>query len=346
MIRNDTDIPFINQVLVAHRAKGLVYRPGPARKVQLVVPSVPLPSPQSAIIRTVRPIIRRLNASFNILTTNGRCESGDLKADPEATETEDAKTDRVGKETSSHARHEEERYPKCQSRLTHRGGYRRRRAFRTPDFDGRKSEDTLGEKDDRIVVRTHRPLCPADFEDSDDEESFCNGVNTRVFDLEASRRRSNSNNELKGPHGRQLTTLQLRIKANMLRKIAQEAFKARETGENESNIFSKEASEEGDWVLEMTLQLMQLGQLMTEAGELSSEEGGDIEMMVQNSLGGLMQKATRPFRPTGIRVVEDELFQCLEAFRQMRLELLAENAGMCMAEILNERRLDLRSRSA
>ena len=152
------------------------------------------------------------------------------------------------------------------------------------------------------------------------------------------------NNELQGRQRCQMTTLQLRINANMLREIAHEALKERENGVHESYIFSEETSEEGDRVLEMVLELMDLGQVMVDAGEIQSEEGGDIQMMVQNNLETLIRKATRPFRPSGIRAVEVELFQCLKAFRQMRLELLQRHGGMSMAQILEERSLDLRPR--
>lgn len=65
---------------------------------------------------------------------------------------------------------------------------------------------------------------------------------------------------------------------------------------------------------------------------------------MRNNLETLLQKATRPFRPSGIRAGEAELFQCLEAFRQMRLKLQEGNPGKSMADILTERRLDLKPR--
>ena len=95
MVKNDADLPYINQVLVAHGAKDIVYRRGPARKVQVITPSAPLSSPQSAVIRTLRPILRRLNASLNLVARKGQGENGDLKADSAATKAEDAKTGQI-----------------------------------------------------------------------------------------------------------------------------------------------------------------------------------------------------------------------------------------------------------
>ena len=199
-------------------------------------------------------------------------------------------------------------------------------------------------------MRTHRPVYAADFEDSDDEESFCDDSDIRVFrgfDLEARVRWPDCNNELKRRRGRQVTTLQLRIYGKMLREIAHRALEERENSENsenESDTSSEEMSEEGDRVLEMILELMDLPQVMVDAGEFQGEEGGDIQMMVQKNLETWIRKATRPFRPSGIRPVEAEVFQCLEAFGQMRLQLLERHPGMSMAEILKERSLDLRPR--
>ena len=318
MIGSSADLPYINKGFTAHRARKLVYRAGPARKVQIVVPSAPLPNPQNAVIRTLRPTIRRLNASLNVLTANGWGESGDTRADLKATKAEDAEICHTGNRTS-------EDHP--------------RKALRPTEKDDKSSEDKLCENDGPMIVRTHRALRAADFEDSDDEDSFSGG--TRGFNLEASTRWSQCNNRLKNTQGRQLTTIQLRIEENMLREIAQQALKAGENGENASTINSQGVSEE-DLVLEIVLQLMELG--LIDAGEMQGEEGGDIQMMVRNSLATLLGKARRPFRPSGMRVVEAELFQCLEAFRQMRLKLLQSDPGMGMAEILQGRSLDLRFR--
>ena len=346
MIKSDADLPYINQVLVAHGAKNIVYRRGPARKVQMVTPRAPLPSPQSAVIRILRPILRRLNASLNLGARKGQCESGDLKAGSAPTKAEDAKTGHIENRRPSNFDHRAERHSPIQMPVSHRE-HRFKRTLCAANFYDRNSEDILCNEDGTIVVRTHRPLCAADFEDSDDEDSFCDDGDIRAFrgfNLEARVRWADCNNELKSRQGRQLTTLQLRINANMLREIAHRAFRERENGENEFCIFSEETSEEGDWVLEMVLEMMDLGQVMVDAGEFQGEEGSDIQMMVQNNLETLIRKATRPFRPSGIRAVEVELFQCLEAFRQMRLELLQRHRGMSMEEILKERSLDLRPR--
>ena len=346
MVKSDADLPYINQVLVAHGAKNIVYRKGPARKVQVVIPSAPLPSPQSAVIRTIRPILRRLNASLNLCAGKGQGESGDLKAGSAGTKAEDAKTGHIEKRKPSNFEHGAERHSPNQMPVSHREQHYKR-TLCAANFCDRNRKDMLRNEDGTIVVRTHRPLCAADFEDSDDEYSFCEDGDIRAFrgfNLEARVRWAHCNYQLKGRQGRQLSTLQLRIHANILREIAHQALKDREDGVNEWDISSEERSEDGDWVLEMILELMDLAQVMVDAGEFPSEEGGDIQMMVQNNLETLIRKATRPFRPSGIRAVEVELFQCLEAFRQMRLDLLQRHPGMSMAEILNERSLDLRPR--
>ena len=345
MIKSDADLPYINQVLVAHGAKNVVYRRGPARKVQVVTPSVPLPSPQSAVIRTFRPIFQRLNASLNLGARKGQCEKGDPKAGSAATKVEDAETGNIEKRKPSNFEHRVGSHSPRQMPVSHREHRSKRTLYAAKSCD-RDSEDILHNEDGTIMARTHRPLRAADFEDSDDEDSFCEDGDIRAFrgfDLEARVRWAGSN-ELKSLQGCQLTTLQLRICGSMLREIAHRALKDRENSENKWLFPSGETSEEGDWMLEMILELMELPQVMVDAGEFQVEEGGDIEMMVQNNLETLIRRSTRPFRPSGIRAVEVELFQCLEAFSQMRLELLQRHPGMSMAEILTERSLDLRPR--
>ena len=343
MVKSDADLPYINQVLVAHGAKNIVYRKGPARKVQVVIPTTPLPSPQSAVIRTIRPILRRLNASLNLCAGKGQGESGDLKAGSAAA---NAKTDHIEKRKPSNFEHRAERHSPNQMPVSRRGQHSKR-TLCAANFCDRNREDILRNEDGTIVVRTHRPLCAADFEDSDDEDSYCEDGDVKAFrgfNLEARVRWAHCNNQIKSRQGRQLSTLQLRIHANILREIAHQALRDTEDGVNEWDISSEERSEDGDWVLEMILELMDLAQVMVDAGEFQGEEGGDIQKMVQNNLETLIRKATRPFRPSGIRAVEVELFQCLEAFRQMRLELVHRHPGMSMAEILKERCLDLRPR--
>ena len=340
MVKSDADLPYINQVLVAHGANNIVYRKGPARKVQVIIPSAPLPSPQSAVIRTLRPLFRRLNASLHL------GHSGDSKADSAATNAGDVKTSHIEDGIPTNFEHGAERHFQCQMRVSH-GQHRSSKSLRAANFLNRNGGATLCGEDSTIVVRTHRPIYAADFEDSDDEESCCDDGDVRAFrgfDLEARVRWADCNSEPKSRQERQVTSLQLRIYGTMLREIAHRAVEDRENGENESESSREEMSEEGDWVLEMVLELMDLPQVMVDAGEFQWEESGDIEMMVQNNLETLIRKATRPFRPSGIRPVDVELFQCLGAFRQMRLELLQRHRGMSMAEILKERSLDLRPR--
>lgn len=342
MIRNGTDLPYINGVLIAHRIKNFVYRAGSARKVQLVVPNVPLPSPQSAVIQTFRPTIHRLNASLKVLAAKGWGKSGDTRAGLESTKAGDAEICHTGKRTSSHVEQGEKSYFESQVRVSHEEDHSGK-TLRPAGFDDKNSEIELCEDEDPIIVRTHRALCAADFDDNDDED-VCSDDGTRRFSLEASTRWSSRNNRLKGTQRPQLTTIQLRIEEKILKEITQQAFKAREKGENGCSIISQPVSEEDDWVLEMVLQLIEVGQTMIDAGELQGEEGDDIQMMMRNNLETLLREATRPFRPSGIRAGEAELFQCLKAFRQMRLKLQEGNAGMSIAEILTERRLDLRPR--
>lgn len=344
MIRGGGNLPYINGVLTAHRIKNLVYRAGPARKVQLVVPDAPPPSPQSAVIRILRPTIHRLNASLKVLAAKAWGKSEDTMAGLEATKAEDAEICHTVKQTSSHVEQREMTYLQIQLRVSHEEE-NSRKTLRPTGSDDKNSEDELCEDDSPIIVRTHRALCAADFDDSDDEEEEEDGSSdggVRGFNLEASTRWSDCNNRLKGAQGPQLTTTQLRIQENTLKEITQQALEARENGEIDCSIFGQPASEEEDWVLEMVLQLIEVGQTMMDAGELDGDEGDDIQMMMRNNLETLLRKATRPFRPSGIRAVEAELVQCLTAFRQMRVKLQEGNAGMSMADILTERRLDLK----
>ena len=346
MVKSDADLPYINQVLVAHGANNIVYRKGPARKVQVVIPSAPLQSPQSAVIRTLRPLFRRLNASLTLGAGKGQGESRDSNADSAATNAGDAKTGPIEDGISSNIEHGTERHFQCQMRVS-QGQHRSSKSLQAANLHNRNGAATLCGADGTIVVRTHRPVYPTDFEDSDDDESFCDDGDIRAFrgfDLEARVRWVDCNSELKSRQGRQMTKLRLRIWGNMLREIAHRALEEREIGEDESDSSSEEMSEEGDWVLEAILELMDLAQVMVDAGEFQGEEGEDIQMMVQNNLETLIGKATHPFRPSGIRAGGMELFQCLGAFRQMRLELLQRHRGMSMVEILEERSLDLRPR--
>ena len=349
MVRSDADIPYINDIPIAHRATTIRYRTGPAHRVQLVVPSLPPPSPQSAVIQTLRSTRPRSTVSSNLRAAFRQVQSTDREAGSEASKVENAENGHIWSQASSHVDHGEEWYSQSQVQISHEQDRPRDRGLRAADFDDSKSEDTVCENDSGkdvgpIVVRTHRALCAADFEESDDEEALCEDGDIRGLDLEANTRWFNSTKELKTPRGHQLTAIQLRIQENVLRDIVQEALQARRNGEIDSSIFSNEAPEEEDGVLEMILELMEVGQSMIDAGALQEDEGGDVQMMLRNNLSTRIRKATRPFRPSGIDITEAELTQCLEAFRQLRLKLLQEMAGMSMAEILEKRSLDLRPR--
>ena len=342
-VRSDAHRPSVKEVLIAHRAKTVA---APAHKVQLVVPSAPLPSAQSAVIRTLRPTTRRLNASSNLHAAYGRVETGDKRAGSEATRAEGTTTGHTKISKSSHGEHGLGRFFQSLLRVSHGEDRPRDRDFRIADPDDRNSGDTPCEKDGgntgRTAVRTHRALCAAGFEDSGDEDSLCGDGEIRGLHLEAGTHWSNCNNELESSQDSQLTTMQLQVQENTLREIAHQAIKARRNGRMDSSIFSKGAPEEEDWVLEMILECMELGESMIDAGTFQGEEGRDILSMVRSNFHTLMRKATRPYCPSGIRPVEVEL--CLEAFIRMRLKLLHENPGMSMAEILEERSLDLRPR--
>ena len=198
MVKSDTDLPYINQVLIAHGAKNIVYHRGPARKVQVVTPSAPLPSAQSAVIRTLRPVFRSLNESLNSGSRKGQGESGDLKAGSAATKAEDAKTGHLKYQNPSNFEHGAERHSQCQMRVNH-GHHRSRKTLQALNLYDGNGEATLCGGDGTIVVGTHRPFCAADFEDSEDEESFCDDGDIRVFrgfNLEARVRCADCNNEV------------------------------------------------------------------------------------------------------------------------------------------------------
>ena len=344
MIRSDADVPYINEVLTAHRATNIVYRTGPARKVQLVVPSARHPSPQSAVIRNLRRTRPCSNAHSNLRAAYGRVESSDTE-----TGSEDAETGRVGNHTSNHVEHGEDRYLQSQVRVSHDEDCPRDSGLRAADLDNENSDDTLCDNEEgkdvaSTVVRTHRGLCAADFEDSEDEDSLCDDADIRGLDLQANICWSKRNHESSIPQEHRLTAMQLRIQEDVLRDIVQQALRARIDGRVDSAIFSTEVPEEEDWEIEMILEVMELGQSMIDAGALQSEEAHDIQIMMQDFFHSLMRTATHPFRPSGLRVLKVKLTQCLEAFRQMRLRLLRGNADMSMTEILRERSLDLTPR--
>ena len=224
MMKNDADLPYINQVLTAHRAKNLVYRPGPARRVQIVVPSKPLPRPQCATVQTLRPCTRRSKASSDLRAAYRRAESGDTETVSEAAETEEVvETGYVGDATSGDLEHGEE-----ERELKEEEDRSRDRGLRIADFDAEMSEDALlGDDDGEDVVLTaqgteKRVLCASDFEDSDDEDTLSGDV--RGPEVEAGTRQSPDYKKLDFPRGRQLAMIQLRIRENILREVAQKAL--------------------------------------------------------------------------------------------------------------------------
>ena len=96
MVMNDAHLPYIYQGHITRRTKDLVYHTGPARKAQLVVPSTPLLSPQSAVIQTLRPTAHRTNACADLRAVCGCVGGRDVEAGAEAMKVgEDAKTSQV-----------------------------------------------------------------------------------------------------------------------------------------------------------------------------------------------------------------------------------------------------------
>lgn len=334
-VRNNTDLPYMNNVLMAHSATNIVYRGGPAHKAQLVFPSAFPPSPHSAVIQTMRPtspslkqprayiqhmdgeraqIVRRVRISYE---RDGPRDWSLRILSPFVS---------VTKSISS-----------IMAMMLHAIG-----------FNKKVSQNTRYGNDDgkdvaSAAIRIYRGFCAADFEDSEDEkDSLCDDSDIEGLDLKAATRWSNCNWET--PQKPPLTTLQLSILENVLRGIVAQALAARRNDKLDSSIFSEEAPEEENMLLETILELMELGHSMMDTRGFQGEEGGDVHMMVRNNFHSLMRKTARPFRPSGMKIVKAELSSCLEGFRQLRLRLLWENQGMSMAEILEERSLDLRPR--
>ncbi|CAF9906912.1 hypothetical protein IMSHALPRED_005390 [Imshaugia aleurites] len=348
MFRGNADLPYVNEVRMAHQARNLVYRMGPCHKVQLVVPSAPHPSPQSAVVQTLGLAGRRSSASSNLRAAYSRIERGETEAGPQAAKAEDAKTGHVRNQKSRRIDQGQEWYLERELGVSYEKDRPRDRGL-AAGLDDSQIEDTLVENDDGrnvapLVVGTHRALYSADFEDSGDEESLCDDDDIRGSELEANTGWLNRNQGVDISQEQQLTTIQLRIQENMLRDIARQAFKARRDSNADLSFFGKEAPGEEDWVLETILNLMELGQTMIDARAFQEEEGRDIQVMVRNSLSTLLRKARHPFRPSGISAANVQLTQCLDALRQMRLRLLQENPGRSIAEILKEKNIDLRPR--
>lgn len=219
MIRNDNDLPYMNNVLMAHRAKNIVYRRGPARKVQLVVPSASPPSPQSAVIRTLRPARSNSEAASSKLATRGRREGTDSEA-----------VWRLQRQVL----------------LNYKRDRPRDLSLRAIGFNRRDSKETHHGNDDGkalapAVLRIHRGFSAADFEDSEDEEdSLCDDSDIEGLDLKATTYWSNCN--WKPPQEHRLTSSQLRILENVLRETVAQALAARRNGRPDSSIFSEEAT--------------------------------------------------------------------------------------------------------
>ena len=336
MIRGNTDLPYLNQALLAHRATHIVYRKGPCHKVQLVVPSAPRPSPQSAAVQTLGLSGRRSNTSSNLRAAYRQIESDDTEAGSEAKTAEVAETGHIRHKNSSHD-HGEERYLQSQGQVIYEEVRPRDRGVRAKELDDRLGKDTLGENDEGkdvapIIVRTHRALCATEFENSGNADDGDNGG----LDLEANTRWSNSNEELTSVDDNTASNRGEHSKRNSSRM-----------SQGDSGFFGQEPPEEEDWMLEMIPNSMEMGQARLVAGASHGEEGRDIQMMVRNkyhTYHTLLRKSIHPFRPSGIRVSKTELTQRLRVFRQMRLRLLPENPGRSMARILKKKKTDLRPR--
>ena len=344
MVRSDDEISYINQVFLAHRSTNIAYRVcmGPARRAQLVVPSFPLPSPQSAIIQTLQSPGLPSKASSDSCAAYLRAESAGTQSGSETTGAGDVETGHDENPTSSHVLFGENQYLQKQIQVNNEEDRLEDRCVHPADFRGSISEDTLclygdGEDATPVVIRTHRALCAADFEDSDDEDSFHPDDDIVGDDLEAHTPWSSYEKELEMPQGRRLTTVQLQIQEYVLRHIVRQAVKARSDGRLDSKIFSDKEPEYEDWMLETVLGAMVSGEYMVDAGYMEGEEGHDIQMMLRKWFHILMRELTRPFRPSGASVTADPI---LSVFRQIRLQLLHEYPGTSMTEVLEEECLD------
>lgn len=346
MVRSDAEIPYINQVLLAHRSTNIAYRVrmGPARRAQLVVPSVPLPSPQSAVIQTLQSPSLRSKASSDSFAPYLRAESGGTQSGSETTEAGVVETGHDENQTSSHVLFEGDQYriSPLQVQVSNEENRLEDRCVHPADFSGSISEGTFYENGDDenatlVEIRPHRALCAADFEDSDNEDSFRPDDDVVGHDLEAHARWSSREKGHGMPQGRRLTTVQLQIQEDVLRHIVRQAVKARSDGRIDSKIFSDKVPGNEDRVLETVLAAMESGEYMVDAGYIEGEEGHDIQMMLRKYFHILMRESTRPFRPSGASVRADPI---LKVFRQMRLQSLQENPGSSMAEILEEKCLN------
>ena len=343
MVRSDAEVPYINQVLLAHRSTNFAYRycMGPARRVQLVLPSVPLPSPQSAVIQTLQSRGLRSKASSDSCAAYLGAESVGTQSGSEITEAGDVETSHDENPASSHVLPGEDQYLPKQIQASNEEGRLEDKCVHPVEFEGNIIEDTLFEKRDGgdatpVVTRSHRALCAADFEDSDNEDFSRFDDDVVGHDLEAHAPWSRCEKELGMPQGRRLTTVQLQIQEDVLRHIVRQAVKARSNGTIDSKIFSDDEPEYEDWMLETVLGAMESGEHMVDVGCIEGEERHDIHMMLRKYLHILMRESTRPFRPSGANVRTDPI---LSVFRQIRLQLLRENPGISMTEILKEKGL-------
>ena len=341
MVRGDAEVPYINQVLLAHRSTRIAYRVcmGPARRVQLVVPSVPLPGPQNAVIQTLESSGLRSKVSSDSCAAYLRAKSTGTQSGSETTEAGDVETGHDENPASSDVLSREDQNLQQEIQVSNEEDRLEDRCVHPADFGGSISEDTLCEKGDGenaspVVTRTHRALCAADFEDSDIEDSFCPDDDVVGRNLEAHAPWSSCEKELEMPQGRRLTTVQLQIQEDVLRHIVRQAVKARSDGRIDSKIFSDDAPEYEDWILETVLGAMKSGEHMVDVGYIEGKEGHDIQMMLRKYLHILMRESTRPFRPSGTNVRADPI---LLVFRQIRFQLLQENPGISMTEILKEK---------
>lgn len=345
MVRNDAEVPYINQVLLAHRSAKIAHRVcmGPARRVQLVVPSVPLPSSQSAVIQILQSPGLRSKAASDSCAAYLRAVSAGTQSGSETTEAGDVETGNGGNPASSRVLSGEDQCLQKQIQINNEEDRLENRCVHPAESGGSINEDTLCERGDGedatpVVIRTHRALCAADFEDSDNEDSFRPDDDVVGHDLEAPTPWSRREKELGMPQGRRLTTVQLQIQENVLRNIVQQAVKARSDGRIDSKIFSDKAPEYEDRQIETVLGAMESEEYMVDAGYMEGEEGHDVQMMLRKYFHILTRELTRPFRPSGASLGADPV---LSVFRQIRLQLLQENTGSSLTEILEKGSLDL-----
>ena len=316
MIRKGTGLQYNNQVLVAHRLRNITYRAGPGHKVQLIVPSVPPPGPQSTVIQTVRPTMRRSNASLNVRAMNGWVASTEAEAVSEPTKAEDAETEHMGNQKSGFAGHGDDCYLGSQVRVSHEEDRPTENDLCAADPCYSNSDNRLrGDIADREaaprVAKTYSALCAADLEDSGDEDALCDDDDVKGLGLECNSDVLCDDDDVKG----------LGLKGNGDVLCDDDDVKGLGL-EGNSRLTKREKELVVSQGRQQAMTQLRIQENMLR--EIARQEGFDFQTMARKSFGTLMRKATRLFRPSGISVGKTEQTQSLEEDGQMGLRLLGE----------------------